>query len=74
MPKINIYVPDDLLDELRQHEDLQLSAIAQDAFRAALTSHHNRAWVARASSRRPRTHQVIDTAALLDDVRDEFGE
>lgn len=73
MPKINIYVPEDLLEELRQHDDLALSTIAQDAFRAALRTHSNAAWVARAHARRPRTSRRIDSAALLDEVRDEFG-
>ena len=73
MPKINIYVPDELLDELRQHEDLQLSAIAQEAFRSALTSRRNAAWVARAASRRPRTQEPIDISSLMDSVREDFG-
>lgn len=72
MPKVNIYVPDALYDELRRN-DLPISSIAQQAFREALAARANADWVAAARTRPPRTMQPVDTAALMDEVRGEFG-
>lgn len=73
MPKISIYVPDELYSELRRQE-LPISALAQEAFRDAIQARANQDWVARARSRRPRTTTRVDTSALLSEVRDGFGE
>ncbi|MCR1786035.1 type II toxin-antitoxin system CcdA family antitoxin [Nocardioides carbamazepini] len=72
MPKVNIYVPDVLYDEIRR-TDLPISSIAQQAFRDALSARANADWVAAARSRPARTTQRVDTVALMDEVRDEFG-
>lgn len=72
MPKISIYVPDALYDEIRRRE-IPLSAVAQRAFENAIRGDANADWVARARTRPPRTHHAIDVEALMDDVRDEFG-
>ncbi|GAA1505105.1 type II toxin-antitoxin system CcdA family antitoxin [Nocardioides humi] len=72
MPKVNIYVPDALYDEIRR-TDLPISSIAQQAFRDALSARANADWIAAARTRPTRTTRRIDTAALMDDVRDEFG-
>jgi post-segregation antitoxin (ccd killing protein) len=72
MPKVSIYVPDALYDEVRRRS-IPLSAVAQRAFEEAVRSERNKDWVDAARGRVPRTDRVIDTEALLDEVRDEFG-
>ncbi|WP_417563530.1 type II toxin-antitoxin system CcdA family antitoxin [Microbacterium sp.] len=72
MPKISIYVPDRLYDEVRR-KGIPLSAVAQRAFEEAVHAGRNEAWIASARTRAPRVSGVIDTAAVLDGVRDEFG-
>lgn len=72
MPKISIYVPDELYAEMRR-QNLPISTLAQDAFRHALDSQHNREWIARARQRPARSTVAADTAEIIADVRDEFG-
>lgn len=72
MPKISIYVPDDLYAELRR-QNLPISTLAQDAFRDALDSRHNREWIARARQRPARSSSAVGTAEIIAAVRDEFG-
>jgi len=72
MPKVSIYVPDALYDEVRRRS-IPLSTVAQRAFEDAVRADRNHAWIAAARERVSRTSQVIDSAAVLDDVRDEFG-
>lgn len=72
MPKVSIYVPDALYDEIRRRS-IPLSTVAQRAFEDAVRSQRNKDWIAAALDRAPRTTRVVDTAALLDEVRDEFG-
>jgi post-segregation antitoxin (ccd killing protein) len=72
MPKISVYLPDDLYREARDME-LPISALAQEAIRSALVRTRNTHWIARARARNadgPR----IDTSALLDEVRGDFEE
>jgi post-segregation antitoxin (ccd killing protein) len=73
MPKVSIYLPDDLYQDARAHE-LPLSALAQQAIENALTATRTTAWVDRVRSRPPRHHGDVDSAALVDAVRDEFGQ
>ncbi|MFT4011462.1 MAG: type II toxin-antitoxin system CcdA family antitoxin [Nocardioidaceae bacterium] len=72
MPKVSIYLPDALYAAARA-EDLPLSALTQQAIESALHDRANGAWIARASGRKPRTTKQFDSAALLGEVRDEFG-
>ena len=72
MPKVSVYLPEALYAEV-QSRGLPLSAITQDALRRALTQDDRAEWVRRVSARPPRTAERIDTASLLDAVRDEFG-
>ena len=71
MPKVSVYLPDELYREARER-DLSISMLTQRALREAIDDHRNRAWIRRARERTggPRT---VDTARLLDEVRDEFG-
>lgn len=72
MPKVSVYLSDDLYRRARER-GLSISKVAQRALHEALHDDANAAWVATARTRPPRTDKVIDTAALLDAVRDEFG-
>ncbi len=72
MPKVSVYLPDPLYDAVRKH-DIAISAVAQEALEAEVRRHANRDWVERVRTRRPRVHAIIDTPALIDEVRGEFG-
>lgn len=71
MPKLSVYVPDDLYDAVRRH-DIAVSAVAQAALAEAVAIKANRVWIARAQDR-PRRSSTIETARLIADVRAEFG-
>ncbi len=71
MPKISIYVPDAMYDEIRRRE-LPLSQLAQHAFAAALASDANAAWIAGAR-RRPVRSTAVSTEDLMAAVDTEFG-
>jgi post-segregation antitoxin (ccd killing protein) len=71
MPKVSVYVPDDLYDAVRRH-GIPVSTIAQEALAAAVARRANRAWTDRARNR-PLRRSAIDTAAVMDEVRDSFG-
>jgi post-segregation antitoxin (ccd killing protein) len=72
MPKVSVYVPDALYDEARKHE-ISISRVTQQALEGALQRLANRDWIERARRRPPRVNHDIDTEALLDEVRGEFG-
>lgn len=72
MPKISVYVPDALYDEVRRRR-IPLSTVAQRAFEEALRTERNQEWIANARERMPRVAHTFDSAALIHDVRDEFG-
>lgn len=71
MPKVSVYVSDDLYDAVRLH-GIPVSAVAQEALEAAVAAEANRAWVDRLRKRPLRT-SAVDTSALLDEVRQAFG-
>jgi len=73
MPKVSVYLPDDLYREVRARH-LPLSALTQAAVEQALRASDRQAWVARIRSRPPRQNRVLDTADLMAEVREEFGE
>lgn len=72
MPKVSIYLPDDLCREAKD-PDLPLSSLAQEAIERAVTAARTNAWVARMRSRPLRVGPIFDTSALMDEVREEFG-
>ncbi|MQA86190.1 MAG: hypothetical protein GEV03_16540 [Streptosporangiales bacterium] len=72
MPKVSIYLPDPLYDAVRKH-DIPVSAVTQQALEEAVRHRVNAEWIARVRSREPRVHSRVDTSALLDEVRTEFG-
>lgn len=72
MPKVSVYLSDDLYRRVRER-DLSLSAVMQAALEEALAAEDNAAWVEEVGGRAPRTRHDIDTSQLLAEVRDEFG-
>jgi post-segregation antitoxin (ccd killing protein) len=72
MPKVSVYLPDALYDEVRKH-DIAISTVTQQALEAEVQRQANRGWIERVRSRPPRVDATIDTEALIDEVRDEFG-
>ncbi len=72
VPKVSVYVPDDLYRRARD-AGLSLSAVTQAAIDKHLERAHNDRWIAEARSRSARVHSHVDTAALLEAARDEFG-
>jgi post-segregation antitoxin (ccd killing protein) len=73
MPKVSVYLPDDLY-RAAQERKLPLSALTQQAVEQALRKSELKEWVARMRARPPLTDVEIDTEAVLDEVRAEFGE
>lgn len=73
MPKVSIYLPDDLYRDARAHE-LPLSALAQQAIENALSATRTREWVHRVRNRPPRYRRPVEAAALVDEVRGDFGQ
>lgn len=73
MPKVSVYLPDDLYRQARER-DLPLSALAQEAIQQALSRASLDDWIAHERSRPRRTRQVVDTSRLMEEVRDEFGK
>lgn len=72
MPKVSIYVPDALYQEARARE-LSLSALTQRAIERALAASRTSEWAAKVRVRPPRHHGRVDTSALVDSVREDFG-
>ncbi|MDR0627332.1 MAG: type II toxin-antitoxin system CcdA family antitoxin [Bifidobacteriaceae bacterium] len=72
MPKISIYLPDSLYAEIRGG-DIPVSAVAQRALEDAVRTRRNTEWIARARGRKARATAPVDTSALMDQVREEFG-
>ncbi|MGH3870492.1 MAG: type II toxin-antitoxin system CcdA family antitoxin [Pseudonocardiaceae bacterium] len=73
MPKVSIYLPDALYREA-QARKLHLSALAQQAIESAVRESARQDWITKVRSRPPRCHTVIDTAAVLTEVREELGQ
>lgn len=72
MPKVSVYLPDELYRRARE-QGIKLSALTQEALERELARDPNAAWVARVRERDRRVDQDVDTSGLLAEVRDEFG-
>lgn len=72
MPKVSVYLPEDLYREARERR-LPISALAQQAVEAALRRGETDRWVDAVRARGPRCRAAIDTSSLLGEVRDDFG-
>lgn len=72
MPKVSVYLPDDLYEAARSR-GLPLSRLTQQAIRDSIEHAPNAAWLDQVRTR-PRRHETeIDTGALIEDVREDFG-
>lgn len=72
MPKVSVYLPDDLYGAARAR-GLPISALAQRAIRQALDASVTDDWVRQIRARGPRILDELDTLTALDETRDEFG-
>lgn len=72
MPKVSVYLPDDLYAAARE-QGLPISTLAQQAIEGALRAKRTDEWVARVRSRPARVSERLDTSAAIDAARDEFG-
>lgn len=72
MPKVSVYLPDELYRSARDH-GLPISTLAQRAIEAALQSQATDGWVNRVRSRPRRYFSEVDSAAVVDGVREDFG-
>jgi post-segregation antitoxin (ccd killing protein) len=70
MPEVNIYLSEDLYVRAKER-NLPLSALAQRAVEQALAQSELQSWITRQRSR-PRRSVEVDSAALLDHVREDF--
>ena len=72
MPRVNIYLPDDLAEEARA-AGINVSQVAQEALRGELRRQRVSDWVARVSKRPPTgvTHEQVIEA--LNAAREEMG-
>ena len=72
VPKVSGYLPDELYRAARDN-GLSVSALAQHAIEDAVRGRADADWVRRQRERAPRVTGDVDIAALMDEVRDEFG-
>jgi post-segregation antitoxin (ccd killing protein) len=72
MPKVSVYLPDDLYRHARE-SGIKLSAVTQAALRTELAREPNARWIEAVRRRQARVDREIDTASVLAEVRDEFG-
>jgi post-segregation antitoxin (ccd killing protein) len=72
VPEVSVYLPDELY-RAAQERKLPLSALVQEAVERALRKAELKERVERMRAR-PRLCDIeLDTAAVLDEVREEFG-
>lgn len=72
MPKVSVYLPDDLYRAARD-EQLPISALAQQAIEEALRTRGTDRWIEQVRERPARMHRPIDAAAAVRAAREEFG-
>lgn len=72
MPKVSVYLSQELYDRAKENS-LPISTLAQKAIESALRRDTNAAWIERIRARPPLTAHQIDTRAVMDEVKDEWG-
>lgn len=72
MPKVSIYLPDDLYRRAREH-GLELSALTRAAVEEALEGRPNDRWLDEVAARPARLRETVNKSQLIGDARDEFG-
>ena len=70
MPRVNIYLPDELALDARR-ADLNVSALAQGAIRQALAARATNEWLSRLSTPDQPSVSHEEVLAALDAARDE---
>lgn len=70
MPKVSVYLSDDLYRAAREH-DLPISSLAQQALTDALATRRTDDWVARMRARAPRA-SAIDVSSAVAAAKDEL--
>ena len=73
MPKVSVYLPEELAAEVRRR-GLPLSSLAQQAVREAIQAEDTSSWVARMRAREPVPTREVDLSGVMASVRDELGE
>jgi post-segregation antitoxin (ccd killing protein) len=71
MARINIYLPDELAGEAKR-AGMNISALTQEAVRAALGSTRIDGWLDELESLRPTGIAHEDVVAAVDEARDEL--
>jgi hypothetical protein len=69
MPKVSVYLPDELYRAARAR-GLRISALAQQAIEQALRGEPTDAWVARVRARPPRVTVRLDVLTALEEARE----
>lgn len=72
MPRVNIYLPDDLAVAVRD-AGVNVSQVAQVALQRELDRRATSAWLAEVRGLPPSKIRQADVIAALDAVRDELG-
>lgn len=72
MPKVSVYLPDELYREAKERK-LPISSLAQQAIETALRRDRNAQWIEAERARPSWSGPAIDTQKLMDEVRDELG-
>ncbi|HKJ34932.1 MAG TPA: type II toxin-antitoxin system CcdA family antitoxin [Solirubrobacterales bacterium] len=72
MASVNVYLPDDLADEVRRAE-LNVSRITQEAVRAELAAAGATRWLRQVSSLPPTEAGHDQALAAVEDARAELG-
>lgn len=72
MPKVSVYLPDDLYREARER-NLPLSALTQDAVERAIRTAGLSEWIADMRTVPRRTSSQTSISDVMDDVRGDFG-
>jgi post-segregation antitoxin (ccd killing protein) len=72
MPKVSVYLPDELYRQARDHH-LPISSLAQEAIERALRTADTKRWIEATRGRSVQVKSDFDTERLMDEVRDEFG-
>lgn len=73
MPKVSVYLPDELAAEVRRR-GLPLSSLTQHAVQDAIRAEDTGKWVERMRARQPVVTGDVDLAAVMAAVRDELEE
>lgn len=73
MPKVSVYLPEELAAEVRRR-GLPLSSLTQHAVQEAIRAEDTSTWVTRMRTKGPVVAGGVDVSAVMESVRDELGE